>query len=94
MLLCDNDTYYTGYTNDVARRYEAHINGTGRCKYTRSFKPIQIAQQWDLGKDKRFAMKVEKFIKQLSRKTKEDIIQHPEKLMALLITKEKSEEQA
>lgn len=86
ILLCENNTYYTGYTNDVARRYNAHVTGTGKCKYTRSFKPIKIAQQWDFGSDKSFAMKIEKFIKKLSRKNKEEIIKHPEKLMNLFLS--------
>lgn len=77
ILLCDNDSYYTGYTTNLTERYESHINGTGKCKYTRSFKPICIAQSWKVTGNKAFAMKVERYIKKLSRKQKEDIIADP-----------------
>ena len=29
MLLCENNTYYTGYTNDLEQRYQSHVDGTG-----------------------------------------------------------------
>ena len=80
ILHCDNDTYYTGYTNDVAKRYQSHVDGTGKCKYTNSFKPLYIAQCWVIHGDKAFAMQIERMIKKLSRGEKEVIIAHPEKL--------------
>ena len=80
IILCDNNTYYTGYTNDLAKRYQSHINGTGRCKYTRSFKPIGIAQCWKIQGDKARAMQLERYIKKLSRPNKEKIIENPSKL--------------
>ncbi len=80
ILHCDNDTYYTGYTNDLEKRYESHVNGTGKCKYTNSFKPLGIAQCWEIIGDKAFAMQIEREIKKLSRAEKETIIAQPEKL--------------
>lgn len=80
ILLCENNTYYTGYTNDLAKRYQSHKNGTGKCKYTRSFKPICIAQCWKINGDKSLAMKVERYIKKLSRVEKEKIIIRPSML--------------
>lgn len=77
MLHCDNDTYYTGYTNDLAKRYESHLNGAARCKYTQSFKPLCIAQCWKINGEKAFAMSVERRIKKLSRVEKEQIIAQP-----------------
>ncbi|MFI4918580.1 MAG: GIY-YIG nuclease family protein [Legionellales bacterium] len=77
MLLCNNNTYYTGYTNDLAKRYQSHVNGTGRCKYTRSFKPIAIAQCWKINGDKSMALQLERTIKKLSRIDKEKIIANP-----------------
>jgi putative endonuclease len=41
MLLCNNDSYYTGYTTDVERRFKEHQSGNG-AKYTRSFRPLRI----------------------------------------------------
>lgn len=81
ILHCENDTYYTGYTTDIHKRYQQHLNGTGKCKYTRSFKPLRIAQCWKITGDKSFAMKMEAFIKKLSRTEKEKIINHPDLLL-------------
>lgn len=77
ILLCDNNTYYTGYTNNLMKRYQSHIDGTGKCKYTRSFKPIAIAQSWKIKGDKILAMQLERSIKKLSRQNKEKIIANP-----------------
>ena len=81
ILLCQNNSYYTGYTKDLAKRYQSHLDGTGKCKYTRSFKPIAIAQCWQIKGDKTLAMKLERFIKKLSRAEKEKIIAHPATLL-------------
>lgn len=32
ILKCENNKYYTGYTNNMTKRYESHLNGTARCK--------------------------------------------------------------
>lgn len=77
ILHCENDTYYTGYTSNIEKRYQSHIKGTGKCKYTRSFKPLRIAQHWKIHGDKSYAMKVEAYIKKLSRLEKEKIIADP-----------------
>ena len=77
ILLCENNTYYTGYTNDLARRYQEHVSGKGKCKYTRSFKPRNIAQCWKIEGSKALAMQVERHIKTLSRIEKEKIIADP-----------------
>ncbi len=77
ILHCDNDTYYTGYTNNLAKRYRSHLDGTGRCKYTKSFKPLCIAQCWKINGEKAFAMEVERRIKKLSRAEKKIIIENP-----------------
>lgn len=76
ILYCENNTYYTGYTNDLVKRFDSHVNGTGKCKYTRSFKPLYIAQSWMI-EDKALAMKAERAIKKLSRMGKEQIIKDP-----------------
>lgn len=76
ILLCENNTYYTGYTNDLIKRYQSHVSGTGKCKYTRSFKPVCIVQCWKIS-NKSLAMKMEKYIKKLTRAEKEKIIAKP-----------------
>jgi putative endonuclease len=72
ILLCENGAYYTGYTNDLETRYQQHLSGKG-AKYTRSFKPIKIAQSWEVS-DKSTAMKMEAHLKKLTRKEKEKMI--------------------
>lgn len=80
ILLCSNNTYYTGYTNNLEKRFQSHLDGSGKCKYTRSFKPIRIAQSWEIHEGKAQAMKTERFIKKLSRAEKEHIILCPHSL--------------
>lgn len=80
ILYCDNNSYYTGYTTDLQRRYQEHLAGTAKCKYTRSFKPLYIAQSWKISDDKPRALKLEKAIKTLSRTQKENLILNPEQL--------------
>ncbi len=81
ILHCENNSYYAGYTTDLARRFQEHLAGTAGCKYTRSFKPLVIAQSWQVGGNKSMAMKVERYIKKISRREKLTIIQHPEVLV-------------
>jgi putative endonuclease len=78
ILLCDNGHYYTGYTTDLERRFQEHIAGTIKCKYTRSFKPIRIEQTWKIEGEKSEAMKLEKYIKKLNKKEKERLISAPD----------------
>lgn len=73
ILLCSNGSYYTGYTVDITKRYQAHLDGTA-CKYTRSFKPLKLVKSWKINGTKSLAMKVEARIKKLSRKQKEQLI--------------------
>jgi putative endonuclease len=80
ILECDNGNYYTGYTKDLTKRYEQHLAGKANSKYTRSFKPIRIAQCWQLLDTVGTALKIERFIKKQSRMTKELLIQSPETL--------------
>lgn len=81
ILNCENGSLYTGYTNDLERRYGEHLAGVGS-KYTRAFKPTGIAQVWEVG-DKSIAMKMEHYIKQQNRQQKEKLINEPA-LMELL----------
>lgn len=77
MLLCENNTYYTGYTNNLDKRYLSHVEGTGKCKYTRSFKPIKIAQHWEIREGKLKAMQIERYIQKLSRIDKDKLVIDP-----------------
>ncbi len=79
ILLCKNGAYYTGYTTDLKRRFEEHLIGTDKSKYTRSFKPIKIAQSWQVN-DASIAKRLESYIKKLSKREKERLILSPELL--------------
>lgn len=83
ILHCENNSYYTGYTTDMARRYQEHVLGTDKCKYTRSFKPVRIARCWQVLGDKTVALQMERFIKKLSRSEKEKLIEQPTLLETL-----------
>jgi len=80
MLLCENNTYYTGYTRDLEKRWQQHLSGTGRCRYTRSFKPIRIAQCWKIHGSRSLAMQIESKIKRLSHTQKMMLIDNPSSL--------------
>lgn len=80
ILECENKSYYTGYTVDLNKRYQEHCLGTIKCKYTRSFKPICIAQSWQIEGDKAVALKIEWFIKKLSKSQKKQLIDDPQSL--------------
>ncbi|MDO8955081.1 MAG: GIY-YIG nuclease family protein [Gammaproteobacteria bacterium] len=80
ILHCANGSYYTGYTTDLNRRYQEHVTGTGKCKYTKSFKPIGIAQSWQVLDTKSAAMKIECYIKSLSKVQKAQLIMEPQRL--------------
>ena len=80
ILECENGNYYTGYTKDLARRYQQHLEGTSGAKYTRSFKPQRIAQCWKLFDSIGTALKIEQFIKRQPRKIKTQLVEQPHEL--------------
>ena len=69
ILKCSNGALYTGYTSNLQKRYQAHLDGKG-AKYTRSFKPIAIEQAWRVRGSKSRAMQVESYIKKLPKEQK------------------------
>lgn len=77
ILLCDNGAYYTGYTTDLERRYQEHLAGNAKCKFTRSFKPLSIAASWEMA-NKSDALKWESSIKRLNKEEKKQLINSPE----------------
>lgn len=68
ILKCADGTLYTGITNDLPRRLEAHANGTG-AKYMRGRTPFTLAYQ-ESCPDKSSALKRELAVKALSRPRK------------------------
>ncbi len=63
---------YTGWTVDLGERISAHNQGRG-AKYTRGRGPVELMASWQLS-SKGEAMKLERALKQLSRKEKQTLI--------------------
>ena len=84
ILECENGSYYTGYTTDLLKRFQLHVDGKAS-KYTRSFKPIKIAQAWKIESDKSLAMRLENQLKKLSRVEKEKMIRNPMLLLSTVV---------
>ena len=72
MLLCDDNTIYTGITNDLKKRFENHISGKG-AKYLRGRKPLEIVYTENF-QNRSMATKREMEIKKLNRRKKEALI--------------------
>lgn len=73
ILLTKSDTLYCGYTDDVKKRFNAHIEGRG-AKYTRANKPVKLLWQKEFP-SKNEALKEEYRIKhKLTRKQKLELI--------------------
>ncbi len=73
ILKCKDGSYYTGWTNDLKKRLQAHNDGKG-AKYTKYRRPVQLVY-YETFKSKQEAMSREYAIKHLSRKEKEELIQ-------------------
>ncbi|MFI3119298.1 MAG: GIY-YIG nuclease family protein [Methylococcaceae bacterium] len=65
MILCSDDSLYTGITNDVARRFNQHGDKQG-AKYFRGRQPKQLVYV-ETGHDRSSAGKREVAIKKLPR---------------------------
>ncbi len=72
ILRCSDNTYYTGYTNHLEKRIQAHNAGKG-ARYTKGRLPVQLVY-YEEYEDKSAAMRREWEIKQLSRAEKEKMI--------------------
>ncbi len=68
ILLCADDTLYTGITNNLERRIEQHNEGKG-AKYTRGRGPVTLVRSFECA-SKSEALKLEYKIKQLPREEK------------------------
>ena len=65
---CSDGTLYTGWTNNLEKRLEAHNAGKG-AKYTKTRRPVKLVYQEQF-ETKEEALSREYHIKQLSRKEK------------------------
>jgi putative endonuclease len=69
IVCCRDDTYYTGITNNVAKRIEKHNSGKGAV-YTSGRRPVKLIYQ-EKHADKSSARKREIQIKDWRREKKE-----------------------
>ena len=72
IVQCSDGTFYTGWTNDLSQRLNAHNSGKG-AKYTRIRSPVVLVY-YEAFLTRQEAMKREYSIKQLSRKEKLTLI--------------------
>ena len=80
ILRCGDGTLYTGCTNDLPHRLEAHRGGRG-AKYTRSRLPVELAYQ-EAAADRSAALRREAAIKRLTRQEKLKLIERGESIHA------------
>ena len=68
IVKCSDETLYTGWTNNLKKRLEAHNSGKG-AKYTKNRRPVELVyfEEYDTKQEE---MKREYAIKQLSRQKK------------------------
>lgn len=72
ILLCNDGSFYTGYTKDVNERIKQHENGNG-AKYTKTHRPQKVVYVENCD-SRSEAMKREREIKKLSHQQKADLI--------------------
>ena len=68
IVLCADGTLYTGWTNDIEKRLQAHNSGEG-AKYTRSRLPVTLVY-YESYETKEEAMSREWHIKRMTRAQK------------------------
>jgi putative endonuclease len=72
ILKCGDGSLYTGWTNDIVKRLEAHRSGKG-AKYTKGRGPLELVylERWDTKSE---AMRREAYIKSLRKAQKLDLL--------------------
>lgn len=74
MIRCEDNSIYTGMTNNLEKRIEEHISKSKKgAKYTKSHNAIKLETAWK-SKDKSLACKLEYHIKTLNKQQKENLI--------------------
>ena len=75
ILRCNDNSLYTGWTNNLEKRLKVHASGKG-AKYTKARLPIELVY-FEEFEDKIEAMRREYAIKKLTRKEKLLLIKKP-----------------
>ena len=73
MVRCSDGTLYTGVTNDLQKRIEAHNSGKDGARYTRSRRPVKLVYSEEAG-TKSAAAKLEYKIKKMTREKKMKLV--------------------
>jgi len=73
ILKCGDNSLYTGWTNNLEKRFQEHCLGKG-AKYTKGRGPLEIVYH-EVFDNKIDAMKREYSIKKLSRKEKDILVE-------------------
>ena len=74
ILKCNDNSYYTGFTNNLERRVGEHLSGKKKDCYTFDKRPIELVW-FETFNDVLNAIAIEKQIKGWSRRKKEALIQ-------------------
>lgn len=85
ILECSDHTLYTGWTNNIEKRLEAHNSNQG-AKYTRGRTPAALVYL-EIHETKQEAMQREAAIKKMTRKEKEALIRRNEGALSELLKK-------
>lgn len=84
ILRCEDDSLYTGITNNVEKRMNQHFNKQKQCaKYTFSHNAKQLESIWQT-ENKALASQLEYYIKRLKKIQKEALIKNNNLLEDLL----------
>ena len=84
MLLCRDDSLYTGITPDLRRRMRMHTGKLkGGAKYTALRPPKEIAAVWT-APDKSTAAKTDAAIKKLPKARKLELTEQPQRINEML----------
>ncbi len=75
ILKCADGTLYTGTTNNVEKRVEAHNTGKTAAKYTRARRPVKLVYSEEV-KTKSAALKREWEIKKMERIAKMELVRY------------------
>ncbi len=76
MLRCADNSLYTGITNNIEKRMKEHFDKTKNCaKYTRTHTAQKLEAVWQ-SESRALACRLEFYIKQLPKNTKEILIKN------------------
>jgi putative endonuclease len=72
IILCEDGSFYTGYTKNVDSRLRLHFNGRG-ARYTRMHKPKKLVYT-ERFSSRAEAMRRERSVKTMSRRQKLELV--------------------